>query len=474
MRALLDNLARNRKIIVSLAFALALVGVVSASQGFISDSRASAAEVIRTNNTSGGESGTKGEANGDTSTKGDGKGDLGENGKGGESQSNTNSSSELCGFAWGATTEPITPKMGVGWISFNSKDCDVNGDGTVDGSDGANIACPVGPITSYGVTVDASQNLDGYAWSNTLGWLKFGGLSSFPSAVGNSQQDARINGDGTVTGWARFCAGTANGDCSTMTSRTDGWDGWVSLRGTSPTYGVAVTGDNFNGYSWGSNVAGWMNWNAGTGNNVRYCAGAPTQSLTVSLVANPSSGDAPLNSTLTATPVLDPTGSTSGTSYRFKCDFNSNWSSPQFSNQYSCNYNQSGTTYYPRVEATLGALVAEGATQVTTDQDTTGGGVLNAVCTVSRPAFVNQPVTWTVNLTQTTVGPYDYVFSFSDGLGNTTITDSPNTSEQVIVTYPGPGPRTLNATVTDSAASPISVQCSQNANVIVRPVIIPI
>ncbi|HLP44021.1 MAG TPA: hypothetical protein VK145_01970, partial [Candidatus Nanoarchaeia archaeon] len=175
MRALLDNLARNRKIIVSLAFALALVGVVSASQGFISDSRASAAEVIRTNNTSGGESGTKGEANGDTSTKGDGKGDLGENGKGGESQSNTNSSSELCGFAWGATTEPITPKMGVGWISFNSKDCDVNGDGTVDGSDGANIACPVGPITSYGVTVDASQNLDGYAWSNTLGWLKFGG-----------------------------------------------------------------------------------------------------------------------------------------------------------------------------------------------------------------------------------------------------------------------------------------------------------
>lgn len=501
MRALLDNLARNRKIIVSLVFALALIGVVSASQGFSTDSKVSAAELIQTqmgeNSLESGDFGSLEGGDGDFANDGDGggsqdntvrttsgtngngkddeNGDGKDDGSGKDEDGKGETGGQLCGFAWGATSEPITPKMGVGWVSFNSKDCDVNGDGTVNGEDSKDgISCPTGPISNYGVTVDDGQNLDGYAWSNTLGWLKFGGLSSFPTAGGNNAQNARINGDGTVTGWARFCAGTATGDCSTMTSRTDGWDGWVSLKGTSPTYGVTVNGDNFGGYSWGSKVAGWINWNAGTGSNVRYCTGAPTQSLAVTLAANPSSGDATLHTTLTATPVLDPSGDTSGASYRFKCDFNSNWSSAQSSNQYSCNYTQPDTSYHPRVEVTIGALVSEGATEVNTNPDTTGGGDLNAVCTVTRPAFVNQPVTWTVNLTETTVGPYDYVFSFSDGLGNTTITDSPNTSEQVIVTYPGPGPKSLNATVTDSAASPISVQCNQNANVIVRPVIIPI
>ncbi len=47
-----------------------------------------------------------------------------------------------------------------------------------------------------------------------------------------------------------------------------GWDGWISLSGTTPVYGVtgATTGTgatavtNFSGFSWGSDVVGWVDW----------------------------------------------------------------------------------------------------------------------------------------------------------------------------------------------------------------------
>lgn len=118
----------------------------------------------------------------------------------------------------------------------------------------------IGWIDMSGLTLDyASGNITGYAWSENIGWVKFGGLSSFPSAPWYS---AKINAAGDqLLGWARACAGTASGDCSSMTSRTDGWDGWILLNG------VTITGGSFDkcdtGYpscAWGSDVVGWIDF----------------------------------------------------------------------------------------------------------------------------------------------------------------------------------------------------------------------
>ncbi len=116
----------------------------------------------------------------------------------------------------------------------------------------------IGWISMSGVTIDDSTHLmSGSAWSDNIGWIKFDGLSGFPSGGGSTSGAARLN---TVTnmleGWARACDGTASGDCSSMTSRTDGWDGWISLSGTN--YGVTLSGTNFSGFAWGSDVVGWV------------------------------------------------------------------------------------------------------------------------------------------------------------------------------------------------------------------------
>lgn len=138
------------------------------------------------------------------------------------------SAATLSGYAWSET---------IGWISFT-------------------------PATNGGntINIDASGNVSGYGWSENIGWVKFGELSNIPSGGA----DAKITGS-SFTGWARACAGTVTGDCN-GSSRTDGWDGWISLSGTSPDYGVTlnpVTGV-FDGYAWGSEVVGWLDFSYAT------------------------------------------------------------------------------------------------------------------------------------------------------------------------------------------------------------------
>ena len=141
---------------------------------------------------------------------------------------------------------------------------------------------------SYGVYADRNTgNLSGYAWSDNIGWIKFGGLSSFPTGSGTSPQNAQLNSSNKLIGWARACAGTVNGDCSTMESRTDGWDGWISLAGTSVdgqySYGVSLSGTDFSGYAWGSDAVGWIDF---TG---VHLSEAPIVPITISLSAASSS-----------------------------------------------------------------------------------------------------------------------------------------------------------------------------------------
>lgn len=157
----------------------------------------------------------------------------------------------VSGWAWSSN---------MGWISFNSKNCDANGDGF---SEGTPSGCPPAgtAIGDYGVTVAFNGDMSGYAWSDNIGWISFNAadLASCPQ----TPCFPKINrSTGILSGWARACAGTVNGNCAGG-PRTDGWDGWIHLRGftseASPTeYGVSLTGCVWDGYAWGSDVLGWI------------------------------------------------------------------------------------------------------------------------------------------------------------------------------------------------------------------------
>lgn len=378
---------------------------------------------------------------------------------------------ELCGFAWGSTSEGS--RMGAGWVSFNSKDCDVNGDGVL-GNEGALTVpgCPASGSTSdYGVYVNEDDEIEGYAWSSNLGWIKFGGMSGTPTTGGNSRQQATVLGNGQVHGWARACAGTSSGTCSTMTARSDGWDGWVSLRGSN--YGVSFSPDRqkFSGYSWGGPVVGWLNWDSGTGNGVRYCT---ARTLTVGLSASPNSGVAPLNGVdLTANILGTATGNSN---IRFDCTNDgtyditrNNISDTRHVEADACNYSTAGE-YTAKVEVTRGGLTSTATTLITVNNDTSGE--IGVVCSVSTPVYVNNPSTWTINVTpDDATPPYTYTFDFSD---NQPDPEPITTSDESIVierTFSTVGPKTLNVTVEDSQDIPATGSCMTNANVIVRPII---
>lgn len=385
----------------------------------------------------------------------------------------------LCGFAWSSN---------VGWLSFNKEDCDLNNNGVFD--DGV-PGCPTsGNVINYGVSVDSQNRLNGFAWSSNIGWVKFGCaggscLSGNPSTDGNGQSRATILGaSGQVAGWARACAGSAAGDCS-VASRNDGWDGWISLRGTGVSnYGVTFNNKTtlFSGDSWGGPVVGWLRWAKGSTDSgvsyaVRHCT-APT--LTATLTASPDSGSVAelANVTLTATPTPG-----TGISYRFKCDSSAPWSNPQAGNTYSCNnvYTSDGTYYYPHVQVTQGTLVATAPDEVYTDP------VFESTVSVScdaepEVAQINQPITWTATIIDPPVADsYNYTYEFrfeNNGVPEPVeeFSGSFETSHQVVKSYSTLGNKSLVVEVTDNNGiqGPITGECSIDASVIVNPTIIEI
>ncbi|MBP9701612.1 MAG: hypothetical protein KBD47_01360 [Candidatus Pacebacteria bacterium] len=155
---------------------------------------------------------------------------------------------DLFGWAWSST---------IGWISFNSAN-DLSGGG------------------NYKVIMDDTGGLSGYAWSSNIGWIKFdsnvsgcpdGGACTAPRVVLAGPALER----GAVTGWARACSGTVTKDCNGA-SRTDGWDGWIKLsdqvyfRSPRSTGLLGVTYKEptppstvgiFSGFAWGSENVGW-------------------------------------------------------------------------------------------------------------------------------------------------------------------------------------------------------------------------
>jgi hypothetical protein len=156
---------------------------------------------------------------------------------------------DLTGYAWSSS---------IGWISLNC---------ATGGTNGGNVC----GTSDYKVTMNSNRTVTGYAWSN-IGWIRFGGLSGFPTGAGTTAANAAVTGtypNLSFTGWARACAGTMSpaGSCSNMTTNTTsgGWDGWISLRGTG--YGVAAnmsSGFTNPSYAWGSTVVGWINMHSRT------------------------------------------------------------------------------------------------------------------------------------------------------------------------------------------------------------------
>ena len=141
----------------------------------------------------------------------------------------TDTGDNVEGFAWSSN---------VGWISFNSTDCDSDCTTAICTSEGAPGCPPAGTtFNDYGVKINSlTGNFSGYAWSSNVGWISFnrcgtdGNCSTVDGDTGTPPEPpfdgatgtiAQVNLDthslnyGQVTGWAKILA---LGD-----------DGWIRL-----------------------------------------------------------------------------------------------------------------------------------------------------------------------------------------------------------------------------------------------------
>lgn len=166
-------------------------------------------------------------------------------------------SDAIRGFAWSSN---------IGWLSMNSLNCDADDNGLADAS--APAGCPSSgtSVPGYGVDIDGSGNFSGRAWSSNIGWVDFAPSSGYPSGPNHG---VRLSGS-DVIGWARADAGGTAG--------SGGWDGWIKMSG-SWSDGVSLNAGAFDGYAWGGDVVGWIDFDG-----VTYVV-PPTLSIT----ANPTS-----------------------------------------------------------------------------------------------------------------------------------------------------------------------------------------
>jgi hypothetical protein len=157
------------------------------------------------------------------------------------------SSFDLDGYLWSST---------IGWVSLNCRT-------------GSAVGGSVCGTSNYKVVVDSSSGeLSGYAWSNNIGWIRFGGLGNYPTEDGNTRLNAMMSGNYssmTLYGWARACAGTDSAPGTCNNPQSGSWDGWISLRGTAPDYGISTNRTRTTGagiastsFAWGSTVVGWI------------------------------------------------------------------------------------------------------------------------------------------------------------------------------------------------------------------------
>lgn len=136
------------------------------------------------------------------------------------------------GYAW---------SDGIGWISFNC----YNDNSCLTSHYGVNVKQETPTILDI-------EDLEGFAWSDAVGWVSFDYCHSSGDCIGPTfnETNGRIYGDAMVL--------------SGLMDDGDGWDGIIKLSdfGDSSPYGPELqANDELEGYSWGSEVIGWVSYN---------------------------------------------------------------------------------------------------------------------------------------------------------------------------------------------------------------------
>jgi hypothetical protein len=211
-------------------------------------------------------------------------------------------SNKISGYAWSDT---------IGWVSFSD------------------------PKSTVMIATDGT--LSGYAWSDNIGWVSFNSadLANCPSGTCTPKVNTSA---GTVSGWARAtagcqdsiwngtnCTGAGAGNLNGIYSGAGtpplntNWDGWINLN--QVTYNSS--NESFTGYGWGSDVVGWLAFNAGASGvscdpTLQVCAStnSPTCTLNAPAASVPSGSTANLNwnsSNATSCALKDGSGNTLST-----------------------------------------------------------------------------------------------------------------------------------------------------------------
>jgi len=132
----------------------------------------------------------------------------------------------VSGWAWSEN---------IGWISFNC---------TTDPDSGPCVS------SNYGVNIDeVTGNLTGYAWSENIGWIHFDPTGAYPETPAYSARLDLVTNE--FKGWARALA------------YGGGWDGWIKMAGIATdgsSYGVVRNICDIEGWAWGSDVVGWIDF----------------------------------------------------------------------------------------------------------------------------------------------------------------------------------------------------------------------
>lgn len=154
-------------------------------------------------------------------------------------------SDNVIGWGWGggdSSSAIGAAYEGMGWISFNSSDCDSNNDGTADVA-----GCGGGSTASYGVNFPSGDgNIVGQAWSEHYGWISFNGADLAGCAPALAPAARTGN---SLIGGARILAirdAVAAGNAG-------GYDGCIDLSHAT----VNIGDSTLDGYFWSSDL-GWI------------------------------------------------------------------------------------------------------------------------------------------------------------------------------------------------------------------------
>lgn len=132
----------------------------------------------------------------------------------------------ITGYAWSDT---------VGWLDMSCQNS-----GTCATSD-------------FGLSIADDGSISGCAWSENVGWVSAAAedLTGCPSGTCNARMDELA-----LRGWMKVV--------NASDAQSGGWDGFISLSGTSPAYGPTLASSTLSGYAWGDTNVGWVSFNAGT------------------------------------------------------------------------------------------------------------------------------------------------------------------------------------------------------------------